>query len=748
MIDDFFTGEGARGDALRTIFTVGDYKQAIFGFQGTSPENFARAKVKVRSQIEAARAHAHEMRDNRRLPTWNDLDLGRSFRTSKPVLDFVNAAIETIGHDAFGLVDRPEPHIGAVRAGMVTLWDPVSAEAEDEDEDQDWLPAHDTLLADKIAEQVRRWISDEEPVVLEKGRKRHARAGDIMVLVRKRKQLASQIVAKLHAKGVPVAGVDRLRLGAPLAVRDLVAALRFAAQPLDDLSLANLLASPLIGWTQDDLLTHAPRARGTRLWDHLRKHETEFVAATAQKLRDLLALADFETPQSMLAWLLTGPWQGRAKLIARLGREASDPIDELVNAAFAFEASHTPSLAGFLEWFDAGDGELKRDADEADGLVRVMTVHGSKGLQAPIVILADAAGESGSGSELALVEDPVGANDDVAKSRQVPLPPLSKNAQVGPVKAANELAALAETEEHWRLLYVAITRAEEALFIGGSLNSRQQKNGVPDESWYAHLAPLFEGEPIADDIWGERREWGERAEPIFDADQDDQSAVEGDDLPAWVSKPIGAEPQPPKPLAPSKAGEDQSPDPPLSPQAAQHAARRGVLIHRLLERLPIVTEAQRTDTAGAWLERQAHDLPQEMRDEMVESALAVLDHPAFAPVFMPQALAEVPIAARVGGVVIAGTIDRLLIGDDAIMAVDFKTSRRPPRSLEDIHRSTLRQMAAYASALEAIYPGRPIKAAVLYTHTPQMFEIPSETLALHKDRLGEAQESFVPDHIE
>jgi ATP-dependent helicase/nuclease subunit A len=233
---------------------------------------------------------------------------------------------------------------------------------------------------------VRQWLRDGFALV--KGEARNAQAGDIMVLVRKRRELAGLIVARLHAAGVPVAGVDRLRLGAPLAVKDLMAALRFAVQPGDDLSLANLLVSPLGGWSQRDLLEHGWRQPGKRLWDHLRDSPAPLVAETVQRLRDLLARADWELPQALLHWMLTGPWQGRRKLIARLGREANDPIDELLNAANAYAGSHVASLQGFITWFDAGEGELKRETGGSEGLVRVMTVHGSKGLQAPIVILA------------------------------------------------------------------------------------------------------------------------------------------------------------------------------------------------------------------------------------------------------------------------------------------------------------------------------------------------------------------------
>ncbi|PKP64233.1 MAG: double-strand break repair helicase AddA [Alphaproteobacteria bacterium HGW-Alphaproteobacteria-7] len=758
LIDDFFSGEGARGDKLRTIFTVGDYKQAIFGFQGTSPENFARAKQKVEARIMQARDGIRASRINRREPGWQDLDLGQSFRTANVVLDFVNRTIALLGFPAFGLDREPAPHEGAERPGLVTLWPPVfprSGKGEDDedvdgDDGGDWLPAHDTLLADCIAQQVQRWVNLTDPFVLEKGARRHAQAGDIMVLVRQRKALAAQIVAKLHARGVPVAGVDRLRLGAPLAVKDALAALRFASQPLDDLSLANLLASPLVGWTQEDILAHVPRSDKVRLWDHLRRADAPpLVRDTAEQLRELLRRADYQTPQALVTWLLTGPWQGRARLVERLGSEANDPLDELVNAAFAFEAEHWPSLAGFLQWFDAGTGDLKRDSDSATGQVRVMTVHGSKGLQAPIVILADATGEPGKPGDLALDDDAFGLAGDPERVRAVPLPPLNKEERKGRVSAAEEAAKTAAMQEHWRLLYVAMTRAEEALFIGGSLNKNEARNRVPhDDSWYARLAPLFEGEELTDLVWRWRKEWGHRAEPLVPGDNAQSGAHAAPELPPWMTTPIGPEPRPPRPLAPSSAGEDKGGEPPLPPDVARIAARRGSLIHRLLERLPDVPEAERATAAHRWLERQAGDLPDAERAEMLGSATAVLAHPDFAALFSPLALAEVPLAATVCGVVVAGTADRLLIEDTRITVVDFKTTRRPPVSADTIPLATLRQMAAYVAALEAIYPGREVRAGVLYTHAPALFDLAPERLAPHKSGLDAAQQSYLPLAIE
>lgn len=759
LIDDFFSGEGARGDKLRTIFTVGDYKQAIFGFQGTSPENFARAKQRIHARIEAARRGIAATRTNRRTPGWQDLDLDRSFRTADVVLAFVNRMIAMLGYGAFGLDKKPAEHIGAERPGLVTLWPPVvpetSAAGGDEDDEDagesegDWLPRHDTLLAERIAEQVRRWVSLEDPFVLAKGARRHAQAGDIMVLVRQRKNLAAQIVAKLYARGVPVAGVDRLRLGTPLAVKDVLAALRFAAQPQDDLSLANLLSSPLVGWSQDDILAYVPRPENVRLWDHLRRPDAPFfVAETADRLRDLLRRADYQTPQALIAWLLTGPWQGRAKLVARLGAEANDPLDELINAAFAFEAEHWPSLAGFIAWFDAGTGDLKRDSDSGSGQVRVMTVHGSKGLQAPIVILADATGAPGDPGDLVLEDDAGGLAG--TRSRVVPLPPLGKDEKKGPIAAAAESKKRAALQEHWRLMYVAMTRAEEALFIGGSLNRREAKKGLPHEdSWYARLATLFEREPIDDPVWCWRREWGERAEPLVPEDDVLGAGMEPlPSLPGWMTTPIGPEPRPPRPLAPSSAGEDKGAEPPLPPEAARDAARRGSLIHALLERLPDVPVSERMAAARGWLARQAGDLDEGSREEMLAAALGVLDHPDFAALFSAQALAEVPLAATVDGVVVAGTADRLLIEETLITVVDFKTTRRPPSCIAEVPLATLRQMAAYTAALEVIYPGREVRAGVLYTHAPVLFDLDPALLAQHKQALQAPHQSFVPPDIE
>ena len=733
LIDDFFAGFGASGDKARTIFTVGDYKQAIFGFQGTSPENFREARDRVRLEMDEAADNAN-LSDgpatSRRLQTH---DLEQSFRSAAPILAFVDRAVRAVGPENFGLRDKYSDHVGQNRDGVVGLWQPVTGPPEDDDREgeEDWLARHDRQMADRIADQVARWLSDGYILAKDAANPRLATPGDIMILVRKRRELAALIVARLHAKNVRVAGVDRLRIGNPLAVKDLMAALRFAVQPLDDLSLANLLVSPIIGWSQDDLLEYGYRPSGVHLWNHMKASDDPVVQATCDALRQMLARVDFDPPLGLLQWILTGPFAGRAKLVSRLGTEANDPIDELLNAAYAYGESHVVSLQGFIRWFDAGDGEIKREAGESGDAVRVMTVHGSKGLQAPIVVLADATGAPDMSGMLTLPEQAV----TNARARQIPMPPLPKERIVGPLAERKAQADEAALQEHWRLMYVAMTRAEEALFIGGSLPPSAKGEPHPD-SWYARLKTLFdEGDALDDPIWGARWEFGSRPRAAVEQDQPDHR--EAPVLPRWAVTPPPAEARPPRPLAPSSLGQAEAAEPPVTGQETIVAARRGVLLHRLFERLPDVS-GDRRSLALAWLAKHGSDFEEAERNAMVASALSVIEDPRFAAVFSARSLAEVPFSAVVGGQVVQGAVDRLWFDADAVRVVDFKTAARPPSEIDDIPETTLRQMAAYHAAFGVLYPGRVIEIAVLYTHTPEIFVLPESLLARYKDAFANA----------
>jgi ATP-dependent helicase/nuclease subunit A len=424
---EFFAGSGARGDAHRTLFTVGDYKQAIFRFQGTDPRHFGAAQLHFAQAAEAAERDLL------------DLSLSRSFRSSPPILDLVDAVINSIGGEALGLSSQSQPHVSASGGGgSVTLMPPVIDTGNEEEDDESWVPQSARKLASDIAAQVKGWINDG--LWLEK-EGRPLEAKDVLILVRSRGELAALIVARLHEADIPVAGVDRLQLGVPLAVRDLLACVRFVLQPLDDLNLAALLVSPLIGWSQDDLFDVAHARGDARLWPHMRACLPE---ARLDPLYAMLNAADFSTPYQFLENLLSGALNGRRKLLARLGGEARDPIEELLNAAIAFERSHPPSLQLFLDWLDRSDVEIKRDASAAASSVRVMTVHGAKGLQAPVVILADATAKPKSAKG--------GDMFDWEAEPGFALPLLRPSAAdlSGSLLRSAEESDTAEMQEHWR----------------------------------------------------------------------------------------------------------------------------------------------------------------------------------------------------------------------------------------------------------------------------------------------------------
>ncbi|EAT09149.1 double-strand break repair helicase AddA [Sphingobium sp. 10 DY56-G10] len=712
LAEEFFSGAGAKGDKVRTVFTVGDFKQAIFGFQGTSPQNFAAAQLLFQRDAMDA---GHD---------FHSLSLDRSFRSTPAVLDVVDRTIATLRAERLGLEAGEVHHDSANRhPGEVTLWKPVVANmTEDADGEEDWADDQERVLAQRIARQIKQWI--DNGVMLE-SRGRPVRAGDIMILVRRRSELARLIVARLYEEQVAVAGIDRLRLNAPLAVRDLLAALRFAVQPEDELNLASLLVSPLIGWTQDELMNRLV-GRRTGLWRHLNQTLDDEALGP---LRNLLAVADFSTPYRYLEAIVSGPMDGRRKLIARLGAEAADPIEELLNAALAFEQDDHPSLQRFIDWFDRGEVEIVRDAAGQGDMLRLLTVHGAKGLQAPIVILADAC-----------LDPDAGNRADMLEWNGLPILPPRKAERQGPIGDVAEEAAQIEREEHWRLLYVALTRAEEKLVVAGSLGPRA-KGEVKPESWFAAV----EGAMIslgaqweADPLWGAARRWrGAEQLPSKDAAVEDAPADLATDTPSWLRQAAPAEARPPRPLAPSAQVEDDVPYPPPTP-AMRAAAEKGRLLHALFERLPGLGANQRASAADRWLAQQGLIDAYE-RQQLIDQALRVIDAPDFANLFGPGALAEAPIAAVVGEAVIAGTVDRLCVGADRVQFVDFKTGRVAPSTLADVPTSHLCQMAAYAAALGVIFPGRQIEAGLLYTSVPRLITLPPALLAAHKPGFVGAQ---------
>ena len=712
---DFFAGESGH-DTLRTIFAVGDPKQSIYSFQGVEAGAFAAMRGEFRRRVEACGA------------AWEGVELGHSFRSTGAVLRAVDAVFAD-GDARRGLGDRPVAHAAsrAGQAGRVELWPPARP-SEPLDVDP-WRPVDKPFLhqspayrlAEIVAARIAHWIESGERL---ESRGRAVRAGDIMVLVRHRGEFVDHLVRALKQRSVGVAGIDRLVLSTQLAVMDLLALAEAALMVDDDLTLAAVLKGPLVGLDEAALFDLAHRRGAAALYAELvrRGGEPRFERARAV-LGAVLAMADFVPPFEFFSRVL-GPMGGRERIVARLGPDAEDPIDEFLELALDYEREHTSSLQGFVAWFRGARAEVKRDLEQAArDEVRVLTVHGAKGLQAPVVILADRA-------QAPVERDPVLWSETappilVWKRRREARDPVSEA-----LAAADRERA---EEEYRRLLYVAMTRAEDRLYVAGYT----QRENVPDDCWYAMveraLRPIAECREMALEapeegvtVVGEGLvlEDPQTALPdrVLEAGEE---APEAEPLPPWARRTAPAEPASGPTLSPSRLDED--PTPARSP-GGDNAFRRGRIVHDILRRVPAPPPGDLRAAVEACLARPALALDPGEQRAIADEIEALLADPATAAVFAPGSMAEVPVIGRIGGRAYSGWIDRLVVGEDAVRLVEFKTDRDPPGAPHAIPRQYLRQVAAYRALLAQIYPGRRIDCTLIWTVGPAAMAVPDALL--------------------
>ncbi len=700
LAQEFHSGQGARAEIDRTLFVVGDKKQSIYSFQGADPLEFDRRSVTFENRFTAANEPFQRQ------------SLDYSFRSSSAILRLVDTVFDPARRDGF---DKQSQHIAfkSDLPGRVDLW-PVIEQNKD-DEDQPWTDPldrpspqnHNVVLANKIAAQISELINGDHFIPddgKERGTlvKRPVRAGDFLILVQRRSTLFAEIIRACKAADLPIAGADRLKVGGELAVKDLAAALSFLSTPDDSLSLATALKSPLFGWDEQALFDLAHRRTVSSLWEALRKRADDF-PETMAVLNDLRGQIDFMRPYDLIERILTRH-DGRRKLLARLGAEAEDGINALLTQALAYERNDVPSLTGFIEWMQTDDLEIKRQIDSASDQIRVMTVHGSKGLEAPIVILPETQDR----------QDRI--KDDVITLEGTAL--WKPRAEAQPSVVTTRLQAMkdAQAEERLRLLYVAMTRAEKWLIVAAAGKVTEGTN-----AWYGIISEAMDHVNAVE------------------IDQDGTKRFAEGDWDGLPEKEIVAKPRETSVLesvfghvVPTEANADTV-DTPTKLEGAKAlpgaagdetdaAMAYGTLIHTLLENLPLMPPAKRQ--AGA--EHLTSAAEEGVAKRAVSEALRVLDTPALAALFDPGSLTEVAITGDVGNRRLHGVIDRLVIGDDRVLLVDYKTNREVPKRPEDCPEGILRQMGAYATMLAQIYPDHRIETAVLWTRNATLMTLPHD----------------------
>jgi ATP-dependent helicase/nuclease subunit A len=728
IISEFTTGAGARDVVMRTVFAVGDEKQSIFSFQGAAPREFDARRRELKKKFEDAKLK------------FESIPFTYSFRSGQAILKSVDHVFrdEMIYRSVHAEKTYPL-HEALPDAGpsQIDLWE--LSVADDKQDIEGWRAPFDGVpvtsaevkLSKRIQAEIRRLVADGT-MTGRLGNRRRLSYGDVLVLVRRRGNLFDAVIQALKHAGVPVAGADRLKLTEHIAIIDLMNLADALLLPQDDLAFAVVLKSPLFNLTEDELFTLAWNRKGS-LRDALTAH-----AAESGKFRDALGrLAECErrfrteTPFAFYAWLLGGDG-GRARILSRLGHEANDALDEFLELALSYEKKAPASLQGFMAWLRAADTEVKRDMEISRDEVRVMTVHGAKGLEAPVVIMADTTTSPSDTQRLRLIHLLRGNGGKVVvwAGRKADDPLCVADARN---------AMLEETEhEYRRLLYVAMTRTADRLIIAGCMPGN--RNSIRENSWYdlikrglANSDLAFQEIPASGGVVKSYRR-AEDATPETDTALD-AAAGAPSSLPSWLRTPAAPEQVIDRRLRPSDAGEDEAHRIRSGESIAlrARALQRGVLVHRLLQSLPDVATARRRDLALQYLARNAEGWTDTEREALAAKVLALLADARFAPVFAAGSRAEVPIVGRLvrprgPPALVSGQIDRLVVTPSEVLIVDYKTNHAPPQTPAEAPEGYIRQLGLYRAVLQKLYPQQPVRAALLWTETPELMEISTPAL--------------------
>ena len=712
LAQEFTSGQGARSDITRTVFVVGDKKQSIYSFQGADPSEFDRMKQEFSLKLNALSQ------------PFQDLTLEYSFRSAEAILRLVDCTFHDHIASGFGKTSLHRA-FKTDMPGRVDLWPVVPRGAPDAEsvwyDPVDRLGAqhHSVVLAQRVAAEIQRLI--DEKTLLPTGANagpatvaRPVQPGDFLVLVQRRSELFEELIRACKARGLPIAGADRLKVGAEIAVRDLTAMLAFLATPEDSLSLAVVLKSPLFGWDEQALFSLAHGRSEPFLWQTLRQ-KRDCYPALVSMLEALMGQTDFLRPYELIERILTR-YDGRCKLLARLGVEAEDGIDALLSQALNYEQGTTPSLSGFLIWMQTDKLQIKRQIDSNSNQIRVMTVHGAKGLEAPIVILPDTARRD------------IKIDDQILNTGDRPLWSGAADERPQFTRDLIEKMKQRQAYERDRLLYVAITRAEKWLIVAAAGDLSKDGN-----DWYSRVsAGLSAAGATAhrfDTGAGQRLENGDWTALVSEMHPRD-TAESPPPLPAFATQPAPAVIAPTETLSPSNLGGAKA----LSDERGadtETALQSGQLIHLLLEHLPTRPESDWPVLAANLLSTTNQACGGVDTAALLAEATALLTKPELRKIFIPEALAEVDVSAELpslDGRGIHGTIDRLVINKAEVLAIDFKSNVAVPAEVAHCPEGILRQMGAYAEALKQIYPDRKITMAILWTKSATLMSLPDGLL--------------------
>ncbi len=696
LSQEFFAGEGRHEDKdlKRTIFVVGDRKQSIYSFQGADPREFDKMYLYFQKKIQS----------------FAKVQLDVSFRSTKAIMDCVNILFET-EQAKYGVVPQAE-HIShrpyrLGDGGRVEILPLLHTDKSTNDNDYNWhLPIKrektislSNILARQIAQKIKNMVDSKELLA---SRNRPICYGDFMFLVQRRNSFVEEFVRACKTIGVQVAGIDKLKLLDQIAVQDLISLGKFLLLPTDDLSLAEALKSPIFGLSDDDLFNLCYQ-RNCSLFSNLLKHSS--YAEIATQLKTLLNMVGYVRPFELFNYILV-QMNGRKNFIARMGTEVEDILDEFLNLTIIFEQQHTPCLQTFITWIVQDEVVVQKEMEQGeDDTVKIMTVHGSKGLQSPIVILADTT----------RIKNKIFKNEPLWDDDLVYFP-LSASKYNETCKQIKNKDFEKDLQEYHRLLYVALTRAEDRLYIAGYTKDQSAN----DESWYKLLENSIVSNielPKQD----QRIIYEVKQENIFT----EESLQIPDPLPSFdynsLLTPAPIENPLAKPLAPSRDDSDETEisSSPLSDNGTFY--RRGIVIHKLLQYIFEVDESKRYDVANAFLSKQLPDFSSTKINSIAHEVINLCQK--YREIFTSNSMAEVPIIGELNGRIVSAKIDRLVVCDKKVIIVDYKTNRPAAKTINDVPALYIKQLSTYKALIKNIYPTKDVETYILWTNTCHMMKL-------------------------
>ncbi|MCF6320816.1 MAG: double-strand break repair helicase AddA [Rhizobiaceae bacterium] len=737
IIEEFFAGHSAHDPErkqARTVFAVGDEKQSIYSFQGAEPEMFDRQKTVLRQKAIDANMH------------FEDVKLDLSFRSTRDVLSAVDKVFVD-PQNSKGLQNNDEPVIHEPNRqsdpGEVLIW-PLIEPQKDNDQ-EDWLAPVDQVndkhpavrLAERIARTIKGWIDQHEML---EGKGRKITHGDILILVRERGLIAGALTRELKRAGLNVAGSDRLNLTSHIAIEDLLSLAKWALFPEDDLSLAEVLKSPLFDFSEDDLFEISVERGQKTLWQSLRGHCKSSGSCRLSTAKDQLSVLLRNAPTipsfEFFSQVLSGG-NGRKKFKARLGDEVDDVLDAFLLEALNHSSNGGCGLQDFIHSLEIASPDIKREIDLQRDEIRVMSVHSAKGLEAPIVFLID----SGRSAFNAQKQSGVMKTKADGPFAAFLWRPAKKN-ETEHTRAINLKLKEKAEEEYRRLLYVGMTRAEDRLVICGF-----GKASKPDNpTWHRMVGDsLIEGsEEIITD--GEVSAWRwtkahELRKPCEEVVDDEVTPAIVSELPTWIYAAPKTEAVISPPLSPSVAAlsiESRSrlqdvDNNATAPLVDGFALQRGNATHHLLQFLPRLEPSARAKRAASYLAQTFNDWSDNQQAGVCRDVMNILEHEEFSHLFCDDSQAEVSLTGvldiRGHSRQISGQIDRIALFDNKVLIVDYKTDRFVPGSIEQISDQYLVQLAIYKKLVEQIYPDKTIECALLWTSTPQIMVIGDDLLS-------------------